>query len=114
MTAPVAPLVELKGVGRHYDIGERKVIALDGVTLTIEPGVLGRALGLLVGLLAVSWIISSLFADTWPEIGMVRPVSTGSAAVAVMVGVVAATATHYLLSRRLTRMDLPSTLRVVE
>jgi putative ABC transport system permease protein len=83
-------------------------------TENLIVGVLGTALGLLIGRLTVNWIINSLFADTWPEIGMVRHLSAGSAAIAVLVGVVAVAATPYLLSRRLTRMDLPSTLRVVE
>lgn len=40
-----APLVELDAVGRHYEIGDRKVIALDDVTLTIEPGEFVAVLG---------------------------------------------------------------------
>ncbi len=39
------PLVELEDVGRHYDVGDRKVIALDGVTLKIEPGEFVAVLG---------------------------------------------------------------------
>jgi putative ABC transport system ATP-binding protein len=45
MTKSAAPLVELDGVGRHYEIGERTVVALDGVTLTIEPGEFVAVLG---------------------------------------------------------------------
>lgn len=39
------PLVELEHVGRHYDVGDGKVIALDDVTLTIEPGEFVAVLG---------------------------------------------------------------------
>lgn len=77
-------------------------------------GVLGTLLGLLIGFLAIGWMISALFADTWPEIGIIRAISPSSLVVAVLVGVVAVTVTPYLMSRRLTRMDVPSTLRVVE
>ena len=77
-------------------------------------GVLGTLLGLLIGFLAIGWMISELFGDTWPEIGIIRAISPTSLAVAVLVGVVAVTVTPYVMSRRLTRMDVPSTLRVVE
>lgn len=39
------PLVVLENVGRHYVIGERKVIALDGVNLSIDPGEFVAVLG---------------------------------------------------------------------
>lgn len=77
-------------------------------------GVLGTALGLGVGLSTIDWIVGSLLADTWPEIGIVRHLSPGSVVVALLTGVLAVTVTPYLLARRLTRMDVPSTLRVVE
>lgn len=71
-------------------------------------------LGLLVGFIAIGWMIEELFADTWPEIGIIRHLSPGSYLIALVVGVGAVTLTPYLMSRRLTRMDVPSTLRVVE
>ncbi|MBI5311004.1 MAG: FtsX-like permease family protein [Actinobacteria bacterium] len=77
-------------------------------------GALGTLLGLLIGYLAIGWMIAELFADTWPEIGIIRHISPGSLLIAVLVGVAAVTLTPYLMSRRLTRMDVPSTLRVVE
>lgn len=77
-------------------------------------GLLGTALGVAVGLLTIGWIVGSLTADTWPEIGIERHLSASSAVVAVFVGVIAVAVTPYLLSRRLLRMDIPSTLRVME
>lgn len=87
-----------------------RIAALENLVV----GVLGTLLGLLIGLLAITWMIDALFADTWPEIGMTRHLSPGSLVLVVLVGVVAVTVTPYLVARRLTRMDIASTLRVVE
>lgn len=83
-------------------------------TENLIVGVLGTALGSAIGLLTTGWILNSLFADTWPEIGMQRHLSVNSVLTVVAVGVLAVAVTPYLMSRRLTRMDVPSTLRVVE
>ena len=40
-----APLIELHGVGRHYEVGGRTVKALDGIDLTIAPGEFVAVLG---------------------------------------------------------------------
>lgn len=83
-------------------------------TENLIVGVLGTALGALIGLAAINWMIGALFADTWPEIRITPHLSVASMVTAVLVGVVAVTVTPYVLARRLTRMDVPSTLRVVE
>lgn len=77
-------------------------------------GVLATALGILIGLLTIGWLISSLFSDTWPEIGLIRHLSLGTIITALIAGVLAVTIAPVMLVRRLTRMDVPSTLRVVE
>lgn len=77
-------------------------------------GVLATVLGIVIGMLAIGWMISALFSDTWPEIGLVRNLSLGTYLTAVFAGVFAVSIAPLLLVRRLTRMDVPSTLRVVE
>lgn len=96
-----------------YGLPARSGLRL-AATENLIVGVLGTALGAVIGLAAISWMIRSLFADTWPEIAIERHLAPGSMVVLVVVGVVAVTATPYLIARRLTRMDVPSTLRVVE
>ena len=41
-------------------------------TENLIVGALGTLLGLLVGFIAIGWMIEELFADTWPEIGIIR------------------------------------------
>ncbi|MBJ7353273.1 MAG: FtsX-like permease family protein [Thermoleophilaceae bacterium] len=77
-------------------------------------GLLGTLLGIGIGLLAIGWMISALFADTWPELGLIQHLSLGTILTAIFAGVLAVTIAPLLLVRRLTRMDVPSTLRVVE
>jgi putative ABC transport system permease protein len=52
--------------------------------------------------------------ETFPELGTVIAVSPGSLLVAALVGVLAVAIAPLLTTRRLRRMDIPSTLRVVE
>ncbi len=83
-------------------------------TENLIVGVLATLLGIAIGYLTLGWFVDSLFGETWPEIGLVRHISLATIALALLVGVVAVAITPYLLARRLTRMDIPSTLRVVE
>lgn len=39
------PLIKLENVGRHYDLGDRKVVALDAVDLTVDAGEFVAVLG---------------------------------------------------------------------
>jgi putative ABC transport system permease protein len=55
-----------------------------------------------------------LMADTIPELGIVPEVAAGTLATAVVLGVVAVALAPLLTVRKLRRMDIPSTLRVVE
>lgn len=77
-------------------------------------GLLGTLIGIGVGMLAIGWMVNALFADTWPELGIVQHLSLGTILTAIIAGVLAVSIAPLLLVRRLTRMDVPSTLRVVE
>jgi putative ABC transport system permease protein len=77
-------------------------------------GLLGTAVGLGVGWLLLDWLISSLLPQTFPDLGIVTSVSGSTWATAVGLGVVAVTVAPLLMARKLRRMDVPSTLRVME
>ena len=77
-------------------------------------GALGTLIGLAVGVALVNWTMKDLLGETLPDLGAVVALSPASIATAVAVGIGAVTLAPLLTSRRLRRMDIPSTLRVVE
>jgi putative ABC transport system permease protein len=77
-------------------------------------GVLGTAVGLGVGWLLLDWLITSLLPQTFPDLGIVTAVSSETWLTAVLLGVLAVTIAPLFTARKLRRMDVPSTLRVME
>jgi putative ABC transport system permease protein len=77
-------------------------------------GLLGTAVGVGVGLLLNRSIIASMWESTMPDMGMDVVVSTVTMLTAVALGVIAVGVAPLLTARRLRRMDIPGTLRVVE
>jgi putative ABC transport system permease protein len=59
-------------------------------------------------------MISTLIADTAPDLAMRLELTTASLAITVLVGVGAVALAPLLTYRRMRRMDIPSTLRVME
>ena len=96
-----------------YGLPVRSALRI-AVSENLIIGVLGTVLGLGIGVLSMSWITGTLMEETWPEIGIESHLSAGSIGLAVLVGVVVVALTPLVMPRRLTRMDIPSTLRVVE
>lgn len=77
-------------------------------------GILGTGVGLAAGWLLLDFLVRSLLPETLPEIGIITSVAPSTVLTAVLVGVVAVALAPLLTSRRLRRMDIPSTLRVME
>jgi putative ABC transport system permease protein len=77
-------------------------------------GFLGTIVGLGLGALVLQWVLNVTLPDTLPDLGVSASITLGSLAIAALVGVVAAVLAPLLTARRLRRMDIPSTLRVVE
>ncbi|HNJ97162.1 MAG TPA: FtsX-like permease family protein [Ilumatobacteraceae bacterium] len=96
-----------------FGLPVRKVIALE-IAEGLIYGVLGTAVGVALGGLIVRWVTTSVMATTMPELGMEVVVSGSTLALAVTMGVVAVAVAPLLTVRRLRRMDVPGTLRVVE
>ena len=77
-------------------------------------GVLGTALGIAMGWLVLSRPMLAMFEHDAPELSVTLSISTATLGWAVLIGVIVVTVTPVFLTRRLTKMDIPSTLRVIE
>ena len=77
-------------------------------------GILGTILGVLGGLVLLDWLVNSLFASTAPDLGIVVALAPATLLIAAALGIVAVAVAPLLGARRIRRMDIPSTLRVVE
>ena len=67
-----------------------------------------------LGVLILGWVINVSIEEVLPELGVVGSLSVGTVALAPIAGVGAMALAPLLTIRRLRRMDVPSTLRVVE
>jgi putative ABC transport system permease protein len=96
-----------------YGLPVRTVIRM-AVVESLIIGLLATAVGLALGALILSWVINVSLEEVLPELGVVSSLSLGTILLAVIAGAGAMALAPLLTIRRLLRMDVPSTLRVVE
>jgi putative ABC transport system permease protein len=97
-----------------FAFGVRPRAVLRGITVEgLLVGLLGTLFGIGLGLLAVRWIIAGAATDM-PDLGLDVVVTAGTIALAFLLGVIAVGLAPLFTFRRLRRMDVPSTLRVME
>jgi putative ABC transport system permease protein len=77
-------------------------------------GLLSTIVGLAGGYALLQWTLLSALPDVFPELGMEVVVSTTNLVTASVLGVVAVAAAPLLTIQKLRRMNLPSTLRIME
>ncbi len=77
-------------------------------------GIAGTALGLFAGFFTLRWMIDTMMARTMPDIGFEVLLEPGTIVATVVLGVLAVALAPLFTVRRLHRMDIPSTLRVLE
>ncbi len=77
-------------------------------------GMLGTAIGLGMGRVVVEWFANTMIADTLPEIGITAQLSAETVVSSVVLGVVAVAIAPLFTLRRFMRIDVASTLRVME
>jgi putative ABC transport system permease protein len=91
----------------------RRVLGLDTAE-GLLMGLLGTAVGLAAGPLLIRALMASVWENTMPELGMDIVISARTVLTAIALGVIAVAVAPLLTARRLRRMDIPGTLRVVE
>jgi putative ABC transport system permease protein len=77
-------------------------------------GIIATVIGLVGGVVFLQWMLTSLATTTLPDVGIDVYLSPTTILVAAVVGIASVAATPLFLVRRLQRMNLPGTLRVVE
>jgi putative ABC transport system permease protein len=77
-------------------------------------GLLGTVVGVAGGFAALVWLSYGLLPSSMPDFALTPAVSPGTILTAAGLGIVVVALAPVLAIRRLTRMDLPATLRVVE
>jgi putative ABC transport system permease protein len=96
-----------------YGLPTRTVLRL-AVLESLIMGVLATLLGVAIGIAILNWVVDVSFKEVLPELGVVVSLSPASVLLAALAGAGAMAAAPLLTVRRLRRMDVPSTLRVVE
>ena len=77
-------------------------------------GVFGTILGVAFGYVAIVWMVEGQIAEMMPEIKFLIDVSPGTIFAAAVLGIVVVGLTPLLSIRKMTKMDIPATLRVME
>lgn len=77
-------------------------------------GLLGSVAGVAAGRAIVGWEVGEVIPRTLPDFGAVVGIAPSSVVLALVLGTAAAAVAPLLAVRRLTRLDLPASLRVVE
>ncbi len=84
------------------------------VTESVIIGFVATVVGIAGGLAILSWMTSSLLASTLPDIGLSVVLKPATIVTVVVLGVVAVAVAPLFNVRRMRRLDLPGTLRLVE
>jgi putative ABC transport system permease protein len=81
---------------------------------SVVIGALATLIGVAIGAFMLDWMLGSLASRTLPEFGIARYIAPSTLAWAAGIGILAVSVAPLFLVRRIHRMDLPSTLRVME
>jgi putative ABC transport system permease protein len=96
-----------------YGVPAGRTVAIAVAESTLI-GALGTAIGVGVGIGILNWVLNVTLPETLPDLGVLPSVAPGSVLAACAVGIIGVGLAPLLTARRIRRMDIPSTLRVVE
>ncbi|HEX9260878.1 MAG TPA: FtsX-like permease family protein, partial [Acidimicrobiales bacterium] len=96
-----------------YGVQVRSVLAMSMAESAVI-GLLSTLVGAFAGYMVLRWMLGSLLARTLPEIGIPAYLSPSTIVTIVGLGVVVVALAPLFTVRKLRRVDIPATLRVVE
>jgi putative ABC transport system permease protein len=96
-----------------FGLRPRTVLGMT-VTESAVIGLIGTLLGIGLGFQVVRYVMRVQLNDTMPDLRVIPSVSTATIVTALIFGVVAVACAPLLAARRVRRMDIPATLRVME
>lgn len=96
-----------------YGVRVRKALRM-AVVENLIIGVTATAIGLIGGIGIIWWMVNVSAAETMPDIGLVVEMSPTTLLTIIVLGVAAVALAPLFTARRMRRMDLPGTLRVME
>ena len=96
-----------------YGVRVRKSLRM-AVVENLVIGVAATAIRLAGGLAMIWWVVNVSAAETMPDIGLVVEMSPATLVTVIVLGVAAVAIAPLFTVRRMRRMDLPGTLRVME
>jgi putative ABC transport system permease protein len=98
---------------RAFGLPVRSVLGVV-VKESVLIGLLATTIGLVAGLTFMGWLLATITSTTAPDLGIGIYLSPTTLVTTVVVGIAAVALAPLFLARRIQRMDLPATLRVVE
>ncbi len=96
-----------------YGVRVRKALRM-AVVENLVIGVVATAIGLAGGIGILWWVVNVSAAETMPEIGLLVEISPTTLVTIITLGIAAVALAPLFTARRMRRMDLPGTLRVME
>ena len=96
-----------------YGVRVRKALRM-AVVENLIIGVAATAIGLVGGVAMIWFVVNVSAGETMPDIGLVVEMSPTTLVTVVVLGVAAVALAPLFTARRMRRMDLPGTLRVME
>ena len=96
-----------------YGVRVRKALRM-AVIENLTIGIVATVIGFGGGLWMLWWVVNITAAETMPEIGLLVELSPATLVTVIVLGVAAVALAPLFTARRMRRMDLPGTLRVME
>jgi len=96
-----------------FGVPVRRILGIE-VVESVILGIVGTIVGIVIGLGLVAWFMGTLMPETMPDLEFGVVVEPATLAVAIVLGIVVVGLAPLLMARRLRRMNLPGTLRLVE